>query len=229
LNLSNRKLTGAMEIDSVSLPQPVRAEPVVVLAATVAALAWSAIGPYDSLTWWLEVAPVLIAIPILIATYRRHPLSPLLYRLVFLHALILIVGGHYTYARVPAGLWLQEVLDFSRNHYDRLGHIAQGFVPAIIAREILLRATPLGRGAWLFFLVVSVCLAVSAAYELLEWLAALVSREAAESFLGTQGDDWDTQWDMFLALAGAIAALVLLSGAHDRSMRNAGITAGSAQ
>jgi len=149
-------------------------------------------------------------------------LSPLVYRLIFLHALILIVGGHYTYARVPLGFWVQDWFELTRNHYDRLGHIAQGFVPALLAREILLRATPLVRGAWLSLLVVCVCMAISAVYELIEWLAAIVSQEAAESFLGTQGDNWDTQWDMFMALCGALAAL-LLSRAHDRSMARAGI------
>jgi putative membrane protein len=171
------------------------------------------------------VAPVLIAAPILIFTFRGHSLSPLLYRLIFLHALILIVGGHYTYARVPAGFWFQELFDLSRNHYDRLGHLAQGFVPAILAREILLRATPLVRGGWLNLLIISVCLAFSAFYEMIEWVAALISEEAAESFLGTQGDHWDTQWDMFLALTGAIAAVLFFSRLHDRSMAAAGILA----
>jgi len=192
---------------------------------TLIALIWSAIGPFDRLTWLLEVAPVLIAAPILIVTARSHPLSPLLYRLIFLHALLLIVGGHYTYARVPAGFWLQELFDLSRNHYDRLGHIAQGFIPAILAREVLLRATPLPRGGWLNLLVISVCLAFSALYELIEWVAAMVSVEAAESFLGTQGDNWDTQWDMFMALCGAIAALLFLARPHDRSMAAVGIRA----
>jgi len=197
-------------------------EPAVLGLLTLLALAWSAVQPYDHLTWWLEVTPVLVALPILLATFRDHRLSPLLYRLIFLHALILIVGGHYTYARVPLGLWVQDWLDLTRNHYDRVGHIAQGFVPALIAREILLRATPLTRGAWLNLLIVCVCLAISATYELTEWLAALVSEEAAESFLGTQGDNWDTQWDMFLALCGALLALPL-AAVHDRSMRAAGI------
>ena len=205
------------------MPAPqTRTEPVALLVLTLAALIWSGIQPYDRLTWWLEVAPVLIALPILVATFHRHALSPLAYRLICLHALILIVGGHYTYARVPAGMWLQDAFDLARNHYDRLGHIAQGFVPAILAREILLRATPLVRGIWLNVLVVCVCMAISAVYELIEWLAAIVSQEAAESFLGTQGDNWDTQWDMFLALCGALAAL-LLTRAHDRSMAGAGI------
>jgi putative membrane protein len=205
------------------MTQPLHArEPAALLALVTAALIWSAVRPHDYLTWLLEVAPVLIGVPILLATRTRFPLSMLAYRLVGLHALILIVGGHFTYALVPAGLWLQEALDLARNHYDRLGHLAQGFVPAILAREILLRATPLVRGRWLAFLVVSVCMAISAVYELIEWLAALVSAEAAASFLGTQGDNWDTQWDMFLALCGALAALAL-ARVHDRSMRAAGV------
>jgi putative membrane protein len=197
-------------------------EPAALLALVIVVLLWSAIRPHDYLTWLLEVAPVLIGAPILLATRGRFPLSMLAYRLVSLHALILMVGGHFTYALVPAGLWLQDALDLARNHYDRLGHLAQGFVPAILAREILLRTTPLVRGRWLAFLVVSVCMAISATYELIEWLAALISAEAADSFLGTQGDNWDTQWDMFLALCGALSALTL-AGAHDRSMRAAGV------
>ncbi len=198
-------------------------EPLMLLAATALVLLWSGIQPYDALTWLLEAAPVLIGVPILLMTYRNQRLSPLLYRLLFIHAVILIVGAHYTYARVPAGLWLQDALDLARNHYDRLGHIAQGFVPAILAREILLRATPLRRGAWLYFIVISICLGFSALYELIEWAAALVSAEAAQSFLGTQGDDWDTQWDMFLALCGAIASLIFMSGYHDSSLRRIGV------
>jgi len=145
-------------------------------------------------------------------------LSPLLYRLLFLHAVILVVGGHYTYAQVPIGFWIQDLLDASRNHYDRIGHFAQGFIPAILAREILLRRSPLRQGKWLFFLVVCVCFAFSALYELIEWWAALIGGDSAESFLGTQGDVWDTQWDMFLALLGAISAQLLLRRVHDRSM-----------
>jgi putative membrane protein len=193
-------------------------EPALLLGAVAAALLWSGIGPYERGTWLLEVAPVLLGAPILVATRRRYPLSPLAYRLLALHALILVVGGHYTYARVPLGFAVQDALDLSRNPYDRLGHFAQGFVPAIVAREVLLRSSPLRRGRWLFFLVTCVCLALSALYELIEWWAALLGGEAAESFLGTQGDPWDTQWDMFLALCGAIAAQALLSGAHDRSL-----------
>jgi len=194
-------------------------EPLILLALAGLALVGSGVRPFDRTTWWLEVAPILIGAPILVATFRRFRLSPLLYRLLFLHALILMVGGHYTYARVPAGFWVQDWLDLSRNHYDRLGHLAQGFIPAILAREILLRRTPLRRGGWLFFLVVCVCLAISACYELIEWWAAVIGGAASEAFLGTQGDEWDTQWDMFLALVGAITSLLVLRGVHDRSMR----------
>lgn len=193
--------------------------PIALLVLATAALVWSGIGPYDRATWWMEVAPVLLGAPILIATWRRFPLTPLLYVLLFLHALILVVGGHYTYARVPLGFWVQEALDFSRNHYDRLGHVAQGFVPAILAREIFLRTSPLRRGKWLFFLVVCVCLAFSAFYEMIEWWAALLGGEGATEFLGTQGDPWDTQWDMFLALLGAIAAQLSLARLHDAQLR----------
>jgi putative membrane protein len=195
-----------------------RHEALALLAATVIVLLWSGIGPHDRLTWLLEVAPVLIGVPILLASYTRFPLSPLLYRLLFLHAAILMVGGHYTYSEVPVGFWAQDLLSLSRNPYDRLGHFAQGFVPAILAREILIRRSPLKPGKWLFFLVVCVCLAVSACYELIEWWAALIGGASAEYFLGTQGDVWDTQWDMFLALIGALSALLLLAKAHDRSL-----------
>lgn len=193
-------------------------EPLILLAIAAAVLIWSAINPLERGTWWMEVAPVLIGVPLLIATYARFPLSPLLNRLILIHAIILMVGGHYTYAHVPIGFWVQDLFDLSRNHYDRLGHLAQGFVPAILTREILLRTSPLQRGKWLFFIVVSVCLAFSAFYELIEWWAAAIGGESAESFLGTQGDVWDTQWDMFLALIGCISAQVLLAGVHDRSM-----------
>jgi putative membrane protein len=193
-------------------------EPLVLLALAGLVLIVSGIRPFDRVTWWLEVAPVLIGAPVLVATFSRFRLSPLLYRLIFLHAVILMVGGHYSYARVPVGFWLQDWLDLSRNHYDRLGHLAQGFIPAILAREILIRLSPLRRGRWLFVLVVCMCLAFSAFYELLEWWAALIGGAASESFLGTQGDVWDTQWDMFLALFGAISALFLLARVHDRSM-----------
>jgi len=194
-------------------------EPLLLLTTTGLFLVVSGIAPYERGTWWLEVAPVLIGAPLLVASFSRFRLSPLLYRLLFVHAVILIVGGHYTYARVPLGFWVQDLLDLSRNHYDRLGHLAQGFVPSILAREILLRLSPLRRGGWLFALVVCVCLAFSAFYELIEWWAALLGGDSAESFLGTQGDVWDTQWDMFLALLGALAAQLSLPRWHDRSLR----------
>lgn len=188
------------------------------LALTALALAVSGIGPHDRTTWWLEVFPVVLGVPLLIATRRRFPLTPLLYVLLFVHGLILTLGGHYTYARVPLGFWMQDLLDLSRNHYDRLGHFAQGFVPAILAREVLLRRTPLQPGGWLFLLVCSVCLAFSACYEFFEWWAAVIGGSAADAFLGTQGDVWDTQWDMFLALVGAVAAQLLLGRLHDRQL-----------
>jgi len=190
----------------------------ILLGLTLLALAVSGIEPTDRTTWWLEVAPVLMAVPLLIATRQRFPLTPLLYRLACLHALVLILGAHYTYALVPPGFWVQDALDLSRNHYDRLGHLMQGFVPAILARELLLRLTPLERGGWLFYLVLAASLSFSAFYELIEWWAALVGGGSAEAFLGTQGDVWDTQWDMFLALCGALAAQLLLAGLHDREI-----------
>jgi putative membrane protein len=195
-----------------------RREPAILLVVAIILLALSRIGAAESGTWIMEVAPILIIAPILVVTARRFPLTPLVYRLLFVHALILMVGGHYTYAKVPLGFWVQDALGLARNHYDRLGHLAQGFVPALLAREVLLRRSPLERGKWLSFLVVCVCLALSATYELIEWLAAVLRGSAADAFLGTQGDVWDTQWDMFMALIGAISALLLLSRAHDRQL-----------
>jgi putative membrane protein len=193
-------------------------EAVALLVLTAIALVVSGIGPVDRGTWVLEVAPVVIAAPLLYLTWRPFRLTPLTYRLIFLHALILILGGHYTYAHVPLGFWLQDLFDFARNPYDRIGHFAQGFVPAIIAREILLRRSPLRPGKWTFFIVCCICLAISAVYEFIEWWAALVLGQGAQEFLGTQGDPWDTQWDMFMALVGAITAQVLLSRIHDRQL-----------
>ena len=190
----------------------------VLLVVGGAALLVSGIAPHDRLTWLLEVAPILIAVPVLVATARRFPLTPLAYRLIFVHALILMLGGHYTYAEVPLGDWVADALGLARNPYDRLGHLAQGFVPAIVIREILIRRSPLRPGKWLAFLVVCVCLAISAAYELVEWWSALLGGENADAFLGTQGDQWDTQWDMFVALLGAAAGLLLLSRVHDRQI-----------
>jgi len=197
---------------------PSSREPLALLAAAGLVLLWSGVEPLERGTWWLEVAPVLIGAPALVLTYGAFRLSPLLYRLLLLHAVILMVGGHYTYARVPVGFWMQDLLDLSRNHYDRIGHLAQGFVPAILAREILVRLSPLRRGGWLFFLVTTVCLAFSAFYELIEWWVALLSGEAADAFLGTQGYVWDTQSDMLLAFLGAIAALLVFSALHDRQI-----------
>jgi putative membrane protein len=188
------------------------------LAIVVALLAWSGVHPAERFTWVLEVTPVLIGIPILVVTAARFPLTPLAYRLLALHAVILMVGGHYTYAKAPLGFWMEDVFGFTRNHYDRIGHFAQGFVPAIVAREILLRRSPLRQGRWLFFLVTCICLALSAAYELLEWGAAMAFGGAADSFLGTQGDVCHTQWDMLLAIVGAVVAQLTLAGIHDRQL-----------
>jgi putative membrane protein len=195
-----------------------RTEPVVLLVVGLACLVLSGIGVADRTTWVLEVFPIFVAVPLLVATARRFPLTPLTYRLIFLHALILMLGGHYTYARVPLGFWVQDAFGLARNHYDRLGHFAQGFVPAIIAREVLLRRSPLVSGKWLFFLVTCVCLSVSAGYELVEWAAAVIGGESADAFLGTQGDVWDTQSDMLMALLGALAAQLLLARTHDRQL-----------
>ena len=181
---------------------------------------WSAIHPYDYFTWFLEVSPVIIALPILVFTYKKFPLTPLLYLLILLHAIILMVGGHYTYAEVPVFNWLRDTFDLSRNYYDRVGHFAQGFVPAMIAREILLRKNIVKKSGWLFFIVCCICLAISASYEFIEWWVAVASGEGADAFLGTQGDVWDTQWDMFIALIGAILAQILLSNRHDKQLFN---------
>lgn len=193
-------------------------EPLILLIIGFIALIASGVNPYDRITWLLEAFPILIGVPILILTYKRFRFTPLSYRLIFIHSLILMLGAHYTYARVPLGFWVKDFLELSRNHYDRLGHFAQGFVPAILAREILMRRSPLVRGKWLFFLVSCVCLALSAFYEFTEWWAAIIGGESAEAFLGTQGDVWDTQFDMFLALAGSVIAQILLSPWHDREL-----------
>ena len=183
-----------------------------------AALAWSRIAPFDTLTWYLEIFPIAIAFPLMYATARRHPLTPMLYWLIAFHSLILVLGAHYTYARVPLGFWFQDLLDLSRNHYDRVGHIAQGFIPAIAVREIFKRWSPVKSGLWLAFMTVATCLAISACYEFVEWWVAVAAGGAAEDFLATQGDIWDTQWDMFLAACGAILAVATLSRVHDRTI-----------
>jgi len=188
------------------------------LGAVLAALVVSGIQPYDRATWWMEVAPVLIAAPLLVITHRRYPLTPLLYALIFVHALVLILGGTHTYARVPLGFWLQDLLALERNPYDRIGHFMQGLVPAMVAREILLRGRFVAGARMVGFLSVCVALAVSAVYELIEWGAALALGQGADEFLGTQGDAWDTQADMFMALVGAVSALLLLSRLHDRQL-----------
>ncbi|MGB2567000.1 DUF2238 domain-containing protein [Micromonospora citrea] len=192
--------------------------PQALLGLVVVALVVSGIRPYDRLTWLLETVWVIVGIPLVLLTWRRFPLTTLLCCLLAVHALILVVGGHHTYARTPIGDWARDVLDLSRNPYDRLGHFAQGFVPAILVREILVRRSPLRASRWLGPLVVCACLAFSAFFELIEWWAAVAAGSAADDFLATQGDVWDTQWDMFLALLGAITSLVLLSRWHDRQL-----------
>ena len=192
---------------------------IVGLAVVLIALVLSGIHPYDRTTWWLEVAPVLIALPIVLASYRRFPLTDLLYVLITLHALVLIFGGAYTYARVPLGFWLQDWLGFERNPYDRIGHLMQGLVPALVAREILLRNGYVAGRRMAAFLSGCVALAISASYELIEWWSALALGQGADEFLGTQGDPWDTQWDMFCALIGAVAGLTLFSRLQDAQIR----------
>jgi putative membrane protein len=185
-------------------------------------LCWSGWRPHDRFTWWLEIAPGLAGIVILLATYRRFQFTTLCYSLIALHICILCVGGHYTYARVPAFDWLRPIFGWQRNHFDRLGHFLQGFVPAVIAREMFIRLNIVDRKKWIPFLVVSVCLAISAFYELVEWWTALLSGSAADDFLGTQGDVWDTQEDMGMALIGVVCALLFLSYFHDRALRKIG-------
>ena len=192
--------------------------PVTLLALVLCGLIASGLAPKDRLTWFLEVLPILMVSPILVATHRSAPLTPLLYVLLAVHAAVLAVGGHYTYAEVPLGRWIQEAFGLARNHYDRIGHFVQGFVPAIAMRELLLKTSPLQPGRWLFFLLCSICLAFSALYELFEWAAAITLGQSATEFLGTQGDQWDTQWDMFMALVGAITAQLLLAPLHDRQL-----------
>lgn len=190
------------------------------LAVFVLVLAWSAWRPHDYFTWILEVFPALIGCIILMATYARFRLTDLTYTLILIHSIILMIGGHYTYAEMPLFNWLRDSFDLARNYYDRVGHVAQGFIPAIIAREILLRLTPLRPGKWLFFIVTCICLAISAFYEFLEWWVALASGDQAVAFLATQGDVWDTHWDMFLAFISAMASQLLLARWHDAALRS---------
>ena len=194
-------------------------EPVALLCLALLALVISGIHPHDRLTWVLEILPVVIGIPILVATARRFPFTRLAYRLIFAHAILLMAGGHYTYELVPLGEYMRAALGLARNDYDRLGHFAQGFVPAIIAREVLVRLSVVKRGGWLFLFVTAICLSFSALFEMVEWTAATLLGADANAYLATQGDPWDTQWDMFLALVGAITAQILLGSVHDAEMR----------
>lgn len=192
------------------------------IAIFLAVLIWSGIDPKDYITWCLEVAPAVIGGAILWFTRERFPLTTLTYVLILVHCIILMVGGHYTYAEVPAGDWVREMFDGSRNNYDKVGHLIQGFVPAIIARELMIRLNVFNSNRWRDFFIVSFCLGFSAFYELIEWWVALLSDEAADAFLGTQGYVWDTQSDMGWALFGAVTALVLLGRLHDRQLRERG-------
>jgi putative membrane protein len=191
---------------------------VALLVSLVLLLVWSGIQPHDRFTWILEVFPIFLGVPALILLYPKLRLTPLVYTLIWIHSLILMLGGHYTYAQVPLGFWMEDWFSFSRNHYDRIGHLAQGFIPAMLAREIFIRRSPLRGSRWLPFLVVCFCLAFSAFYELIEFWTALATGSAATDFLGTQGDPWDTQWDMMLALIGSIVSLLLLSRWQDRQI-----------
>jgi len=182
---------------------------------------WSAIHPHDYFTWILETFPAIIGFVILVATYRRFPLTPLAYTLLMLHAAILMIGGHYTYAEVPLGFWMRDLLHTARNDYDRIGHFAQGFVPAIVAREILIRRNVVRSRGWLYFIIVCICLAISAAYELLEWRVSVATGSKGDAFLGTQGDIWDTQEDMATALVAAVIAPLILGRLHDRQIERA--------
>jgi putative membrane protein len=199
-------------------PKGIEAFHIALLALWAVALAVSAIDAYDPFTWVLEVFPAILGVAVLAVTYRRFPLTNLLYVLIFVHSLILMGGGHYTYARVPLGFWMQSTFHFTRNHYDRIGHFAQGFVPAIAAREVFLRKKIVKAGAWLMAIVIFGCLGVSAFYELFEWVTAVTMGSSADAFLGTQGDPWDTQEDMCMAGVGAISAFLLLSRIHDKTI-----------
>jgi len=197
-------------------PKPLH---LLLLFSFVGLFIWSGLNPRDQFTWVLEVLPAFLGLIIILATYNRFRLTTLTYILIWFHANILIIGGHYTYAEMPLFNWLRDTYDLERNYYDRLGHLAQGFIPAIVAREILLRKSPLKPGKLLFTIVVSICLAISAMYELIEWGVAEASGSAADDFLGTQGDVWDTQWDMFLAMIGSLISLFSLSKVHDKFLR----------
>jgi putative membrane protein len=200
------------------MPREPKAAYFLLLGGFAIVLAWSAVYPHDYFTWALEVFPAFLALAALAVTYRRFQFTMLVYFLIGLHSCILFVGGHYTYAEVPLFNWIRDHFHLARNHYDRVGHFAQGFVPALVAREVLLRRKIVLQRGWLFFIVLSICLAVSAAYELLEWRVAVASGSAADAFLGTQGDPWDTQEDMATAAFGALTALLFFSRCHDRQI-----------
>ncbi len=206
-----------MSATTIATP-PAAVERKLLLVIVTVALIVSGIAPKDRLTWFLEVIWVIVAIPIIALNWRRFPLTRLLCWLLVAHALVLIHGGAYTYAETPLGFWLRDTFGFERNPWDRVGHLMQGFVPAILARELMLRCTPLRRGGWLFYLVLAACLSFSAFFELIEWWSALIYGADADAFLATQGDVWDTQWDMFLCLVGATVSLLLWSRVHDRQL-----------
>lgn len=205
-----------------TIPQPSRASTLIWLTAFTAVFIWSAIAPKDYFIWFLEVLPAIIGLLVLAVTYRAFPLTPLAYQLILVHCIILMVGGHYTYAEVPLFDWIRDTFGQQRNNYDKVGHFAQGFIPAIIAREILIRNEAVNGTGWLNLFVISFCLGFSAFYELIEWMVAILSGASADAFLATQGYVWDTQSDMGLALLGAVCALLLLSSFHDRQLSGQG-------
>ncbi|MFE1440264.1 DUF2238 domain-containing protein [Streptomyces sp. NPDC058739] len=209
----------AMSVQTAGTAAPRRRVPPVVFAAVaLAGLAVSAWAPHDRTTWFLETVWVLVGLPLIALTWRRFPLTGLLCGLLAAHALVLSLGGHYTYAEVPVGDWARDTFGLERNPYDRFGHLVQGFVPAILVRELLSRTSPLRGSRWLAPLTVCACLAFSAVFEMFEWAAAVIGGHSADAFLATQGDVWDTQWDMFCALVGATVSLLLLSRVHDRHL-----------
>ena len=197
--------------------------PALSLLFTLLVLIWSGINPHDRFTWWLEIAPALIALPILLATYKKFRFTDMLYVLIAIHAVILMVGGYYTYALVPLGFWLGDLFHSSRNSYDGIGHFAQGFVPALVTRELLLRTSSLRQGKWMNWLIILSCLGISACYELIEWQVSVFTGEGGDAFLGTQGDIWDTQKDMAMAGVGAIVAVLFFGKMHDRALARRGL------
>jgi len=193
-------------------------EPWILVGLLAVVYAVSGWNPSERATWWMEVAPVFVGLPLILWVQAKVGFTSIVLRLLAFEAVLVAVGAHYTYAEVPLGFWVSDLVGWERNHYDRFGHFMQGVVPALLFRELLLRTSPLVRGKWLFVIVCSICLAFSACYEFVEWWAAIVFADGATAFLGTQGDPWDPQWDMFLALVGAVLSLTLLRGVHDREM-----------